>query len=210
MTHVELADLLNDDLAINIGQEVNSNRVHKLFYSTRDNICFVAIQDIKTGTVVTVLPIDYHENISWAVSIEAQNKAKGLVIMDEVIPPAIERLNTNATVFKFSGNVVDDYGRYEKTVSLGSWPCVPYEYSVDALIEDKEFVDFLGKKIKEKSDSLNNCFSFINTIIIRIGRSGEPVSFSTSEIMQSNVVTTHPPPIEARPPIRSYISDKKL
>ncbi|TSA39060.1 MAG: hypothetical protein D4R63_09930, partial [Methylococcaceae bacterium] len=87
MSYIELADLLDANLFLNIGQEANSNRVHKLFYSAKDNICFVAIQDIKTGTVVTVLPIDYHENISWAISIEAQNQAKKLITKDKVYSP---------------------------------------------------------------------------------------------------------------------------
>jgi hypothetical protein len=186
MTHKELADLLNDDVVINIGQEPNSNRAHKLFYSIRDKVCFVAIQDIKTGTVVTVLPIDYHENISWSVSIEAQNQAKGLVVKAEVVTLAPEALNTNATVFKISGNITDYYGRYKKTVNLGSWPCAPYECSVDALVEDNKFVDFLVDKIKEKSSSLSDSQSFIQMIAIRIGNKGSPVFFSTSEILALN------------------------
>jgi hypothetical protein len=184
MTHRELASLLDDDLAINIGEEKNSNRVHKLFYSERDKICLVAIQDIKTGTVVTVLPIDYHENISWAVSLESQLQAKNLIIEEEATPnKESEILHTNASVFRISGNIIDEYGRYIKNVNLGSWPCEPYEYSIDALVEDKEFVKALIKKLTEKISDSENTTRIIQTVAIRLGNRGDPIFFSTSDII---------------------------
>jgi len=186
MTHRELADLLGADLVIVIGQEQNNNRVHKLFHSAKDNVCFVAIQDIKTGTVITVLPIDYHENICWSVSIDAQQQAKKIITKDECITSNIEVINSNATVFRISGNLVDDYGKYIKTLNLGSWPCTPYEHSVDSLIEDDKFKDFLVEKINEKLGTLCNTPILIQTIAIRIGSRGEPVSFSLSDLIESN------------------------
>jgi hypothetical protein len=60
----EIADILDWDLAVDIGVDNGTNRVHRLFYSSLDGICFVAIQDSKTKAVVTILPLDYHENIS--------------------------------------------------------------------------------------------------------------------------------------------------
>ncbi|TSA38718.1 MAG: hypothetical protein D4R63_10420, partial [Methylococcaceae bacterium] len=143
------------------------------------------IQDIKTGTVVTVLPIDYHENISWAISIEAQNQAKKLITKDKVYSPNVEILNTNATVFRISGNVVNEYGKYQKTVNLGSWPCLPYEHSIDALVEDKKFVGFLTDKIKKIISAMCTSLSYVQTISIRLGNKGEPVFFTTSEIIDS-------------------------
>lgn len=192
LTHQELAHLLDADLVVNIGQESNSNRVHKLFYSDWDKICFVAIQDVKTGTIVTILPVDYHENISWKVSIESQNQAKRLVTKDEVstneneVSTNVEILNIKATVFRIAGNLVDNYGRYKKIISLGSWPCLPYGYSIEALVQDKKFVDFLVEKIKEKVSTMNDNSSFLQTIAISLGSSGKPVIFSTSEIIESN------------------------
>ena len=187
MSHRELAEHLDADLVINIGQETNNNKVHKLFYSTKDKICFVAIQDVKTGTVVTVLPIDYHENICWAVSVDAQSQAKSIVAKEDVTWPNVEILNTNATVFRISGTLVDSYGKHLKNVSLGSWPCEPYEHSIDALIEDKQFVDCLVDRMKEKiNDMEKDRPTYMQTIAIRIGSRGEPVFFSTSEVIESN------------------------
>ena len=184
MTLSALAEILDMDLAINIGNESNNNRVHKLFYSEHDNMCFVAIQDIKVGTVITVLPIDYHENISWAVSIESQSQAKKLIVKDEA--PFINNsqiLNTNASVFKISANIADDYGRYITTVNIGSWPCEPYEYSIDTLIDDESFISTLVNRINKKRPVNKDIKQFIYTIAIRLGRKGEPVYFSTSDII---------------------------
>ncbi len=184
MTHRELASLLDNDLAINIGDEKNSNRVHKLFYSERDTMCFVAIQDEKTGTVVTVLPIDYHENVSWVVSTESQLQAKKLIIKEEVTPyQKSEILHTDISVFKISGKMVDEFGLYIKIVNLGSWPCEQYEYSIDNLVEDKEFVKILIEKVTEKISENEDITRFIHTVAIRLGNSGVPIFFSTSDII---------------------------
>jgi len=112
-----LIALINHDLAINIGQENKSNRVHKLFYSHRDQMCFVAIQDIKTGTIITLLPIDYHNNIAWIVSLESQNQAKRLMLQGHHFSvtdsPKIKQSDTPASVFQISGRVTDDYGCFD-------------------------------------------------------------------------------------------------
>jgi hypothetical protein len=79
----EVADLLDWDLAVNIGVESGSCRVHRLFFSAPDGMCFVAIQDDENGAVVTVLPVDFHENTSWQVSEAAQEAARTLACPGE-------------------------------------------------------------------------------------------------------------------------------
>ncbi len=93
----EVAELLDENKYINIGKETSNNRVHKLFYSKINKMCFVAIQDEKTKTVVTILPIDYHNNICWIVSIYSQNLAKKLIIGEEQnqTTPSIQELKDN-------------------------------------------------------------------------------------------------------------------
>ncbi len=189
MTHGDLAKLLDADLAINIGEEINSNRSHKLFYSKTDKMCFVAIQDVKTGTVVTVLPIDYHENISWKVSIESQSRARNLVINDENVSlQDSEVLYTNVSVFRVSAIVVDEYGQYVKSISLGSWPCRPYEYSLDDLIEDEDFVSTLIKRIADKLISKESLTHSIQMIAIRLGKKGHPVCFDVEHISMLDII----------------------
>lgn len=62
-----LRALLDKGAYINLGMETAFDRQHCLFYSQPDNECFVAVQDIKTGEVITVLPLDYHKTLSWKI-----------------------------------------------------------------------------------------------------------------------------------------------
>jgi len=186
-----LMAVINHDLAINIGQESKSNRVHKLFYSHSDQMCFVAIQDIKTGTVITLLPIDYHNNIAWIVSLESQNQAKRLMLQGhnlsasdsaQVSKPATNQSQT-ALVFKISAKITDDYGRYIKKINVGTWPCKPYAHDIDYLIKDKTFIHFLINKMKEKLAKLNDEESFVNMISIKTGNKGKETYYPIKDIL---------------------------
>jgi len=183
-----LMAVINHDLAINIGQESKSNRVHKLFYSHRDQMCFVAIQDIKTGTIITLLPIDYHNNIAWIVSLESQNQAKRLMIQGHNlsvsdVPQVTKETPNLALVFKISAKMTDDYGRYKKKINVGTWPCQPYSYDADYLIKDKTFIRFLVNKMKEKLAKLNDEESFVNMIAIKTGNRGKETLYPIKDIL---------------------------
>src|SRR3954453_15753454 len=82
MTASEVANILDAGITINIGVEEESNRIHELFYSECDKECFVALVDRVSHVVVTILPTDYHEIISWKVSLDAQLKARALTAGD--------------------------------------------------------------------------------------------------------------------------------
>lgn len=203
MTHHELAKLLDNDLVVTIGDEKKSNRVHKLFYSQKDRLCFVAIQDVKTGTVITVLPIDYHHNIAWVVSIDAQVQAKKIILNRNKAsqqnsqpkkkqtakkPKKLKKAKqtqkaiNNALVFRISCNMVDEYGNYKKRINLGSWPCRPYEHKVDVLVQDKTFVQTLIKRVTKKMIEGNDMTNFIQNFVIKCGCKGMPTFFLTDVI----------------------------
>ena len=73
-----LARVLDHKLVVNTGTEPGLPREHLLFYSTPDECCFVAIRDTMTGKVVTVLPLEYHQNLAWVVSPAQVQMAKDL------------------------------------------------------------------------------------------------------------------------------------
>lgn len=60
--------MLDGNLSVSVGVEPFTRRRHRLIYSVADRAHFVAVQDFETGEVVTVLPIDYHENLAWELS----------------------------------------------------------------------------------------------------------------------------------------------
>jgi TATA-box binding protein (TBP) (component of TFIID and TFIIIB) len=175
----ELANILNYDLAVDIGTESGTNRIHRLFYSCPDHACFVAIQDSKSGVVVTVLPIDYHENISWSISQDSQIQAKNLLganNFEEISNLPV--IQTTATTFKITGYVEDEFGKLLKILSLGSWPCEPYEYRIENLIEDGDFLEELNMRIEKKMKREGYNPNLLQTVYVKLGNKGDPVLIS--------------------------------
>lgn len=76
LSRSELASVLDHRLFVHIGNEPGLPREHLLFYSLPDENLFVAVRDKLTGAVVTVLPLDYHENLAWSISPAQMKKAK--------------------------------------------------------------------------------------------------------------------------------------
>ena len=66
--------ILKNNTDICVGSR--NNKVHRLFYSMSDNECFVAIQDINNGDIITVITLDYHQEWAWPVAKNAQDLAK--------------------------------------------------------------------------------------------------------------------------------------
>jgi len=190
MPHYELAKRLDDDLVINIGDEPNTNRVHKLFYSEADYMCFVAVQDCHTGMIITILPIDYHENIAWSVPIELQQQAKLLILKDAYIPIAVSNIPATdysslaePQAFKVSAIVVNEYGERVRSVTLGSWQSGPYGQSIDALVEDSNFVSNLKQIINDKLAYSTQIKEFVQIIIIKLGKKGDSVLYAKSDLI---------------------------
>lgn len=69
-------ELLDSDACIDLGRKPGCDRHHLLYWSLRDNAARVALRDRHTGTVVTVLPLDYHATLAWSVSEEEIAMAK--------------------------------------------------------------------------------------------------------------------------------------
>ncbi len=115
MPQHELAEMLNKNMTVDIGFEQGSNRMHRLFYSKQDRLCFLAIQDMKNGTVVTVIPADNH-GTTRHVSLDAQVKAQQLV---EELPESCGKTEYFFKVagqkqvkkVKFTGYVTDEQGQ---------------------------------------------------------------------------------------------------
>jgi len=73
---LKLMSYLDADVCVNMGYHAGMHRRHLLFYSAPDDTCFVAIQDPRYGKVITVLPLEYHRRLAWAVSDEQCELAK--------------------------------------------------------------------------------------------------------------------------------------
>ena len=77
LDHDGVAAILNNRLAVPLGREAKTNRLHLLFYSPDDDDYFVAVKDEATGEIVTILPHNYHN--SWPISAGAFIDARDLI-----------------------------------------------------------------------------------------------------------------------------------
>jgi hypothetical protein len=138
----ELVELLRFDLVIPLGVEPHTTKVHKLFYSYPDDCCFVAVQDSEDGTIVTILPIDYHHR--WEISMESQNKARELILGKET-----SSFTPESSPYVFPDFKIGIYVQGEKQ-HLGIWPGTAYKGEFSNLLKDFEFVSFALSSIKDE------------------------------------------------------------
>ena len=80
LSYEEIAFILDRKLTVNVGKKPGIHRNHLLFYSIADDDFFVVIQDELMGTVVTILPLDYHANLAWKISQEDCFKARDIYL----------------------------------------------------------------------------------------------------------------------------------
>lgn len=180
LSHNDLVDLLDAGLFVNIGQETGNNRVHKLFYSQPDEMCFVAIHDVSTNTLITVLPLDYHANIAWVVSLDAQIQAKDLLASKEGTPKELNEVEEvdKTTSFKIGLQYWNGQNKI-KFLYLGSWPSLPYQRDIDRLIQDKKFLEFIDKKYQEKFEKMKSEGDFhLGSLVIKTGKKGKATFIS--------------------------------
>lgn len=105
-----IAEILDFGLAIDVGSEPVFDRKHWLFFSLLDDCCYVATQDSLTGLVVTVLPMNYHENLAWKVSPVQLQQAEKLASKDisHLINP-IEKSSASVIILKAHYLCEQDY-----------------------------------------------------------------------------------------------------
>lgn len=178
LSTTEVANILKKGHYVKIGVEPSTRRSHLLFYSEPDEQCFVLIQDEKMGTIVTVLPIDYHHNISWAISLDAQNEAKKLIIGD--LPQVVHDrpLHQKSTRFKAKAFISDWFGRFQSVSHLASWDSEPYQQDWLQLIQNEEVRQELIEKIQLKNQELKEQELFIPSLTLQLGNKGVPVHLS--------------------------------
>jgi hypothetical protein len=88
LSDAQVLRLIERGLCVRTGIAPASNREHPAFDSQPDDAVFVAIHDDLRGRLVTVLPLAYHRQLAWEVSMADQARAKALVPGAEPAPQA--------------------------------------------------------------------------------------------------------------------------
>lgn len=70
LTESYIANVLDNDLSVKVGEIAVTDKVHRLFYSPREKRYFVAIQNSLTGAVITLLPQAYYEHLLCHIGAE--------------------------------------------------------------------------------------------------------------------------------------------
>jgi len=161
MPPAELLNLLDQNKCVCVGIEPDTHRMHRVLFSIDDDTHFVAIQDGKDGEVITVLPLDYHENLAWKIGKKALNRA--LWILDRKLhktkvlgQPSITTPKYNVLCFYYK----TDGTRHKKT--MGIWR------PTDGAVEDSSVTpdDVLARLLVEKLSKLAVPFDDIDAILL--------------------------------------------
>lgn len=136
---------------INLGAKPGLLREHLLFWSKEDQAAYIAIRDVLDGSIITVLPLEYHEVLAWKITEEQIKLARELVQ-----PP-----NQSAEKFSLSVSVLVD-GRV-KVRDLGRFPI-----SLLSEIDTEPFKRDLRQILSAQGfDTTNGFYS------VKIGRNGQ-------------------------------------
>lgn len=70
LTEAEVLSMLDKKKFVDLGCKPGIHKQHLLIWSPRDEKAFVVVQDHLNGDILTVLPLDYHDNLAWEVTEE--------------------------------------------------------------------------------------------------------------------------------------------
>jgi hypothetical protein len=178
LSRIELAAILDHGRAVTLGVDEYSNRLHRLFFSRVDEQFFVAVQDTKTGDVITVLPLKYYANLHGYVKEDQVVEAAALLgypppdvrKMPGVMPKPEPGINTRATVIRIAGVLRRDDGR-PTIKNLGSWPSDRAPLQLVDLVHQAGFLSEMRCRAREKGVELSPPFE----LRFQMGNNGEPV-----------------------------------
>ena len=168
----EVVLMLDAKITVNTGRKPGFNRDHLLLYSELDNDFFVAIQDCLTGTVVTILPLDYHANLAWKVTQQQCEVAKKLWLEFKstlLARQAHEKLDSK---FLVTAMYLNEAGA-TKSKLLQKVPAANYQYSPVKLVKDLLQTTEIARLAQTKGLEPANIYG----VSIRLGNDGCPMFF---------------------------------
>jgi hypothetical protein len=181
LSPTEVAAILDYELAVPLGFDPSSNRLHRLFFSQPDFQCFVAVQDVSSGEVVTVLPMDYHSTCSFQVSQEAQTQARALVNgreQGEALTDGEPLTGTSPILphaqfqsFKFFAWIVDSAGVLARK-NICRVDAAQYDRDLGAVLSDDE----VKREVESRLAELCGPGGHVASLHVRQGHNGRLAS----------------------------------
>lgn len=146
---------------------------HLLFYSVVDQQYFIAIQDQYTGTVVTVLTLDYHRNLAWNISEKDKKLAKAKVSLLECRIKV--SLNANKKLFVSVVYIDIDIEGVRKVKLILKEPAIAFGLDVKKIMMNPDLIIILKSNLYDIS--LKQVLGFS----IKFGKSSTPEYFTKEE-----------------------------
>ena len=175
----EISLILDGKFFVNTGTEPGFNRDHLVFYSHKDDCCFVAIRDHLTGKVITILPLNYHKNLAWPITDNHISKAKDLYPFELLNPQKIINPDLHEDIRRFyvTLHFLDDQNKRKST------PVITIQ-SKRKWNEPKLFIndENLIIVVKAKISYLNIKNDQILGITIKPGKHLSPIFFFIDEV----------------------------
>jgi hypothetical protein len=172
LTAEQVAWILHYRLALKLGTDVGTVKMRFLLWSPVDNDYFVILQDTLNGDVITLLPIEYHENLAYKIDDVKREYAKRLLPSMEVLDYWMLTQEQQSKPSNFFVNVL--YTNSEglaKAKQLFSCPITDQCSTIDELIKHG-----LSKKDVERAiASLEIDPSSVTGLSVRMGRKGNPL-----------------------------------
>ena len=170
VNYFSIADILDGRMAVDIGQEPVFGRRHWLFYSEPDDCCFVAIQDSMSGLVITVLPLEYHANLAWKISLDDCQKAKTLATScaGSVASSSASNIPPSIIIVKARYASVEGYA---KATTLIKFKASDYNSDLCKVLNDGSFESEIIYQCRRKAIDP----SALIEVCIALGNDGEPL-----------------------------------
>lgn len=150
----ELASILDNDLAVIVGVEPYSNRLSRVFLSLADHEYYVAVQDFRTGSVITILPIEYYANLQADVPEKLLIKAAKKRGMDIAVPDDLVGTKSTGVTQTTPPSVLKitavNYHNRPPLKNLGSWPLADAPSELGDLVANPEFIQEVLSRLAAK------------------------------------------------------------
>ena len=163
-----------DSKYLPLGIEESSRRQHDLFFSKNDNQCFVSIRDIKNNEIVTILPINYHKNISWEVSSDAQTLARRIYHNEEVFNFNTHNDNSKKSKTNPPPTSIKIVARCNGHITkITSTNFEDYDYDFNLVAKDLSLRGKIRDFVKKNRELFDDNFC---KIVMKFGSNRNPVS----------------------------------
>ena len=162
LSHAEIAGLFDAGAMVPLGKEERSNRMRLLFYSPRDDACFVAVRDAANGEVVTIMPAEYlRRSVTEEMLHLAKQRALAANLVSTSHTPDRTDPDAGLPTYEVLVHMQDDVGR-PRLISIGRVRAAKMTHALRRIASDSKLHEDLLRErdacIARERGSASHCF----------------------------------------------------